>query len=295
MAIWLAAAAIILCLLSPAIPAYLAGDARLAMPGLVLAMAAVAAAIAAWRLHQRRQVHSPKDEHPDLRLLEDVAGALRDPLTTLTGFSELLVMDEDRPRDGPEIREACRFILETSGDLNVFVANLQDFVRHEQGRMSLVEQRVDAAELVEAALGPCRRTAERADVVIMANLLEGVELCCDPGRIRSAVANIVLWAAGEAPAGSVIGVKLVRLAGEAAAIAVTSMARPGKDSMFEPRLALHGVNGLALPIARRVALRHSGDLTIDSVPGAGSIARLILPAYRVTWPDVAESRDGRAA
>jgi signal transduction histidine kinase len=165
--------------------------------------------------------------------------------------------------------------------------------------MRLVEQQVDAAEIVEAALGLCRGTAERADVVIVATLLEGLELRCDASRIRSAIANIVAWAAGAAPAGSVIAIRLLRLPGEALAVVVTSMAplpRPGVEGgVFEPRLARGGLNGLALPIARRMALLHSGDLTIDSDPGAGSTARLILPPHRVIWPERTESREARAA
>ena len=227
-----------------------------------------------------------------------MAAALRDALNTIRGFSELLVRGEGMTHERPEYRNACRFILENSEDLTGFVVNLQDFVRYEQGRLRLVEQQVDAAELLEAALGLCRRTAERADVVIVATLLEGLELRCDQARIRSGVANMVLWAAGAAPAGSTMSVRLLRLPGDALAIAVTSQAPlppAGDQGLFEPQLALDGLNGLALPIARRVALLHSGDLTIESDAGAGSTARLILPPHRVIWPEQAETRESRAA
>lgn len=294
MAPWLAAAAVILCLLSAALPAYLAGDAGSALIGFSLFSSAAATALAAWTLHGKGQTQPPAAESPGFRLLEGVAGALRDPLNTIRGFSELLVLGDGAARGGPEFRNACRFILETSEDLTGFVANLQDFIRYEQGQLRLAEQQVDAAELIEAALGLCRSTAERADVVIVATLLEGLELRCDASRIRSAVANMVLWAAGAAPAGSVIAIGLLRLPGEAVAVAVTSMAQlpqpSAADGLFEPRLATGGLNGLALPIARRMALLHSGDLTIDSDPGAGCTARLILPPHRVIWPEQAESR-----
>jgi signal transduction histidine kinase len=298
LAFGLAATAAALCLLSAALPAYLAGDARSALTAFGLLSCASGAAFAAWSLCRKEQTVPVASGDPDgLRLLEGVAGALRDGLNTIRGFSELLVLSGGAARDGPDFRNACRFIFENSADLTSFVANLQDFVRYEQGRLRLVEQQVDAAELIEAALGLCRGTAERADVVIVATLLEGLELRCDAFRVRGAVANMVLWAAGSAPPGSKIAVRFLRLPGGAVALAVSSLAKLPRaaDGLFEPRFPLDGLNGLALPIARRVALLHSGDLTIDGGCGAGSTARFILPPHRVMWPERAETRENRAA
>lgn len=302
MAMGLAATAVFLCLLSPALPAYLAGDPWQALAGLGLLFGAAAAGLAAWRLH--RSVDAAPDprtvaDTAELRLLENVAGVLRDGLIPISGFSELLARGGPQERRGPQAMNASRFILDNSEDLSRFVSNLQDFVRHEQGRISLVEQQVDAAELIEAALGICRGAAERADVVLVARLLDGLELRCDAGRIRQAIANMVLWAAGTAPAGSVVGVRLFEGQGKSVAISVTSMSERAQESFatgtLDPHLPLEGLRGFALPVASRVALLHGGDLTIDSGPGAGTTACLILPPHRVIWPERAEACPSRAA
>ena len=302
MAMGLAAAASVLCLLSSALPAYLAGDPWQAMTGLGLLLCAAAAGLAAWRLHRGTEAApepQPAADGLELRLLETVAGVLRDGLIPIRGFSELMALGGAQERRGPQAMNAGRFILDNSEDLSRFVANLQDFVRHEQGRISLVEQQVDAAELIEAALGICRGAAERADVVLVARLLDGVELRCDAGRIRQAIANMVLWAAGTAPAGSVVGIRLFEREENAVGISVTSTAELARESMsagaFDPHLPLEGLRGFALPVARRVALLHAGDLTIDSGPGAGTTACLILPPHRVIWPERAEACASRAA
>lgn len=299
MAMGLAAAAVALCLLSSALPAYLAGDPWQALTGLGLLSGASAAGLAAWRLHYGVRPAQPVADRPELRLLETVAGVLRDGLIPIRGFSELLARGGPQERRGPQAMNASRFILDNSEDLSRFVANLQDFVRHEQGRVRLVEQHVDAAELIEAALGICRGTAERADVVLVARLLDGLELRCDAARIRQAIANMVLWAAGTAPAGSVVGVRLFEGEGNSLGISVTSTAELARESVaasaFDPHLPLEGLRGFALPVARRVALLHAGDLTIDSGPGAGTTACLILPPHRVIWPERAEACASRAA
>ena len=68
-----------------------------------------------------------------------------------------------------------------------------------------------------------------------------------------------------------------------------------RDRLFEPQLSLTGLRGFALPIARRVALLHAGDVTAASSPGEGTAARLTLPPQRVAWPDAEANRPARAA
>lgn len=280
----LATAAILLCLLSAGLPALEAGEVRDGLVSLGLSASSAAAAVAAWHLHTREDRPA---RQPALKLLEGASGVLRDALSNIRGFAELLARGDGRT----DIRDACRFIIEGSEDVTGFIASLQDYVRCEEGRMILAEQQVDAAELVEAALSHCRRTAERADVVIIANLPEGVELNCDPARLRGAIANLVLWGARAAPKGSVVAVRLNRLPGEALAITVSGHLNiAAVDRPFEPDLERLGLTGLALPIARRVALLHSGDVTLEQGAGSGASLRLSLPAGRVTWPAIPENR-----
>lgn len=282
-------------LLAATLPALLAGKPSTALLGAFLASCAIALALAAWRLRQ-----APVDaEEPGLRLLESVAAALRDPTHTISGFAEILGTGRGKDPESAEFRNACRFIREASDDLSRFAASLNDYVRHEQGRASLAEQQVDAAELVAAALAPCRGLAERADVVILATLLDGVDLRCDPSRLRGAIAHLVLWAAAASPARSVIKVTLARCEDEGLAMTVSTPAHLAPEGAgakgFEPRIGLDGLNGLALPIARRVALLHSGTMTIDSDPITGCTVRFVLPRERVIWPGRAETSASRAA
>ncbi len=228
----------------------------------------------------------------EFRLVEGIAATLKDTAATIRGFTELLAgTDADNRTDDPEVRRACRFLLENAEALSGFATDIHDFARHEQGRLRLLEQQVDAAELIAAALGLCGAQAEEADVVVTAVLLEGVELRCDAGRIRHAIASLAAWEMAAAAPGALIEVRLHRLWDGSAAISFTLRSptperHPG-DWPFEPQPRRDGLSAFALPVARRVALLHSGDVTIEPNSHGGLTARLTLPPHRVIWPSAA--------
>lgn len=227
----------------------------------------------------------------ELRLIEGIAATLKDAAATIKGFTELLAGAPAGPPRDAETRRACRILLENAQALSGFAADIHDFARHEQGRLRLLEQQVDAAELIAAALSLCGGPAEEADIVIMAVLLEGVELRCDAARIRQAIASLALWMMAAAAPGALIEVRLGRQRDGGAAVSLCLRAsaperRPG-DWPFEPQPRRDGLSAFALPVARRVALLHSGGVTIEPNRHGGLTARLTLPPHRVIWPAAA--------
>lgn len=226
----------------------------------------------------------------ELRLIEGIAATLKHTAATIRGFTELLSDAPSPPAEDADLRHACRYLLESARALSGFAADIHDFARHEQGRLRLLEQQVDAAELIAAALGPCEVQLEEADAYMLAVLPEGVEMRCDAARIRQAIASLAAWEMAAAPPGALIEVRLERLENGGAAIALTLRTgapnRPG-DWPFEPQPRRDGLSAFALPVARRVALLHSGDVTIETNSLGALTARLTLPPHRVIWPSAA--------
>lgn len=260
-----------------------------AMSQLPLGLGAIAARVA--RAFQQEDRQASTAATSELHLIESVACTLRDGLSAIRGFSELVARSE-----GADAASASRFILESSEELNRFLGNLQDFVRHEQGRLNLIEQQVDAAELIESALSACRGSVERSNITILARLIDGVELRCDPQRIRNALINVVQWTAGMASAGSVIVLRLLRMPDGGLAFAVTGMVdAPPLDDLFEPRPPAYGLLGFSLPVARRVAMLHAGELTVEHGAGGVITLYLMLPSDRVISPQLANACESCAA
>lgn len=254
----------------------------------VLGAAACALGLSRARRLSRGVTGDPsRPETPALFLLESVAEELKKALHTIGGYSSLFAAWA--AREGAEWRDSCDQLVETTRQLALFTSQLHDYARFERGALRPLDQHVDAAELVTAALVACEDRAERADAFIRADLSISAELRCDADRIRQAITGLVQWMLETSPPGSTIDVCLaqtttrgieVRLANSSGHPAAT-----GDRDLLELKLPLKGLNSLALPIARRVALLHCGEVRVDAAQGAGCSASLFLPACRVDWPE----------
>ena len=301
----LAAAGGFTLLLAGAVAVYAAVDVLGALLIAVLLLSCLGLAASGWYVHwralaapspanplveRRSPLRNAGQDSPAHRLLEAVAVEIKASATTLKGFAEVL------PPGGDD--EARRHVLDGSRGLLAFACQLHDYIRFERGRLRLKEQQVDAGELVEAALASCRQQADEAGTTIAAAIPAGIELSCDAERIRQTIVSLLMWTVRTSAPGGIVDVRLLRLPDRSLAIDIVGRSeasggvQPG-DRLFEPQLAITGLRGFALPIARRVALLHAGEVTAACRPGEGATARLTLPAARVAWPD--QQRPARAA
>ena len=234
-----------------------------------------------------------------LQLLEAVASEVMAAAGTIKGFAQVLAPAPALGSGSRDGRDASGFVLANSRDLLAFATGLHDYARFERGRLRLSEQQVDAAELLESALTLCQDEVEASDRIIVARLIEGAELRVDAERIRQAIAGLVRWALAASGSSGILDVTLHKLADGGLAVDIGSRTEAhepaGQAQLFEPRLEAEGLRGFALPIAKRVALLHGGEVVASSASGRGASARLTLPAGRVTWPDAAENQNARAA
>ncbi|MFM8748411.1 MAG: sensor histidine kinase [Aestuariivirga sp.] len=246
-----------------------------------------------------REQPSSSRNAASLELLEAVAREVMTAAGTIKGFAQVLAPGPAASLPGGERRDASGFVLANSRDLLAFAAGLHDYARFERGRLRITEQQVDAAELVESALALCQEEAEASDRIIVARLVDGAEIRVDAERIRQTIAGLVHWALAESGAGGILDVSLQKLADGGLAVDIGSRAEAsgpaGQTQLFEPRLEADGLRSFALPIAKRVALLHSGEVVASSAPGRGASARLTLPASRVMWPDAANNHNAQAA
>ncbi|WP_421693751.1 hypothetical protein [Aestuariivirga sp.] len=302
----LAAGTAFVALLAATAAVYLAVDALGALLIGAFLLASMALGASGWLYHLRTipaEYEMPREVAPGpaaapaqgfLRLLEAVSAEIKSSASTIKGFTGLL----ETATEAKAAADAHRYLQNASGELCSFAAQFHDYVRFERGRLRLTDQQVDAGELVETALALCRETVEAADTVIVATLAEGVEITCDAERLRQAITSLALWVVNSAAAGGLIEIGIFRLGDgglslECRCKALKPIHPQNATAIFEPQPAVNGLRAFALPIARRVALLHSGDVTAACANGSVT-AYLTLPPQRVAWPS-AETSSARAA
>lgn len=231
---------------------------------------------------------------------------LRTPLNAIVGFAELLGSPQAEILGEDSRAEHLRTILDSSRHLQSLISDILDASRIEKGTMTLAEQETDAAELVEVAVKMCRDTAERTDATVIARIVDGVELRCDITRIKQVLINLITNALKFSSAGGYVNVGFERLKNDGLAIHVrdsgVGIAKADLERIFEPYVQADegtarrfGGAGLGLAIARRIAMLHGGNVTIESQPGVGTTARLVLPPERIGWPEPETAAASRAA
>lgn len=220
------------------------------------------------------------------RLLRGITHDVKNPLGAAKGYADLLAMGVKAPV-APEQTPLVEGIKRSVDSALAIIADLLDFARVESGGMTLNRVEVDLAEVVREAVEDYRAAAESAGHVLKAAAGNGpVAVYTDPVRVRQVLDNLISNAIKYVPAPGRIEVRVAPVADTKAApgpgawaTAEVSDTGPGippdlRDAVFDEftRLdedsAMAG-HGLGLAIARGVARRLGGDLTIaDTSTGA---------------------------
>ncbi|HUQ38125.1 MAG TPA: ATP-binding protein [Aestuariivirga sp.] len=220
---------------------------------------------------------------------------LRTPLNSIVGFSEILSSRTEETLETEVRLDYAKTILNSSKHLQTLITDILDATRIENGTISLIEQDMDAAELVEIAVKMCRDQAEKTDVTLVAKLTDGIEIRADITRTKQVILNLLTNAIKFSLAGGVVNIELLRLRDDRLAIVIRDggigIKSEDVSRIFEPFVqAEDGMSrrfsgiGLGLSIARKIARLHGGEVTLESQFGVGTMARFELPPSRVTWP-----------
>lgn len=232
---------------------------------------------------RRREVDRLKTD-----FISTVSHELRTPLTPIKGFAALLLRrgDELTP---PRRREALSTILDHTEHLGRLVEDLllaSTMSGEGERRMpALRTQPVPLAGVLEKTQRTFRAARPHREVIVECR--DGVRAMGDSLRVEQIVANLVSNALKFSDDGTPVTVTAC-LAGSEAVIEVRDHGcgiPAGKhEEIFErfrrledPLVMETGGAGLGLYIARKLARGMSGDITVESEPGRGSVFRVHLP------------------
>ena len=213
-----------------------------------------------------------------------VSHELRNPLTSVLGYLELLRMtganltDDQRGFVDVAERNARR--------LRHLVGDLLTTAQAGAGAFALQTSKIDLNEVVRQAVESAEPAAEDAGVALATELAASVVIIGDPDRLGQACDNLISNAIKFTPAGGTVTVS-TELRGADASLSVrdTGVGIPAdevahlSERFFRASTAqaIPGV-GLGLTVVRAIATAHGGRLEIESALGEGTTFTLVLPA-----------------
>jgi signal transduction histidine kinase/CheY-like chemotaxis protein len=258
---------------------------------------------------QRRQLEDRTRRGEEADRLKNVFIAnmsheIRTPLNSVLALSQLL-------RDGmagnvtPEQRRYMEVIERNGQNLLRLINDILDLSRIEAGYLEMELQATDLGSLIRTAAGELAPLADAKGLDLVVKLPETLPLCrCDPDRVRQVLTNLIGNAIKFTPQGHVQLSAEARNGMLAVHVADTGIGIPesAKPRLFEEFFQVDqtlvrrsGGTGLGLAIASRLVRIMGGELTVESVVGAGSRFTFTLPRSEGAVAGVPEAGEGADA
>jgi PAS domain S-box-containing protein len=240
----------------------------------------------------------------ELDLLKDdfiavVSHELRTPLVPIKGWAQMLLTRGDRLTDDQR-RTAVQSILTQAQRLEALVLNILESSRVEAGQaeaLDIVDVASVAVHVVEDVLAARPGRVIRVKPPLVPCPVRGSTVWVDRA-LANLVANAVKYSPDESPVDVVVSA-------ESGSVTVSVTDRgPGISEEAQERIfdrferleesRKQTGTGLGLYITRRLARAMGGDVSVSSLPGAGSTFVLTLPAA-MDLPSVPPASPGRSA
>ena len=209
-------------------------------------------------------------------LAAGVAHEIRNPLSSIKGFATYF---RERYRDNPEDRETAEVMIREVDRLNRVITQLLEFAR------PLTMDRVPTPlpAVIRHALKMVEGEASKKGVALETDLSAEIgEVPLDADRMTQVFLNLCLNAIAAMEAGGVLRVSLARRDERTVRITVadTGIGIPKEDlpRVFDPYFTTRSSGtGLGLAIVHKIVEAHGGEVRLESEPGKGTTATILLP------------------
>jgi len=232
-------------------------------------------------LTREREIDRMKTE-----LVSMVAHELRSPLTSISGFAELLLEANDQPE---QRKEYTAIIHKESNRLGEMINKFLDISRIESGRSQLSLVMANLGDIVQKVAVASMYQADRKDINIELDFPDDVpEVAVDEDMIGQVVGNLLSNAIKYSPEHTTIRISatvrekdiLVEVADQGYGISENAL--PHVFEKFYRVTDNEHVrdtqgSGLGLALVKEIVELHGGEVSAKSILGVGSVFSFTLP------------------
>jgi len=225
--------------------------------------------------------------------LANMTHELRTPLNAIIGFSEIIGNQGLGPISNPAYAEYAQDIHESGRMLLDLINDILDLSKIESGRKELNERTVDIPRVVRTSLRLVRERALKGGVTLQTDLAEPLPpVRADEVALKQILSNLLSNAVKFTPTGGIVtaGALVAEDGRLLLFVRDTGIGMRAEDipKAMEPFRQIEGSLsrnaggvGLGLPLVRALVDLHGGELVLESAPGEGTVARVLLPAERL--------------
>lgn len=216
--------------------------------------------------------------------LAAVAHDLRNPLTGIRGYTELIARRETLPPE-EDIRRMVKLVGHEVDLLTRMLDDFLDTARIDAGSLTLHMERVDARRVPEPSVELFQAASERHSLQLTV-APEPLPIQCDSYRLEQVLNNLIGNAIKYSPAGGPVDVRVEQhgrdvrfsVSDRGMGIAVDDIGQLFQPfRRFGPEVERIPGAGLGLSVVRRIVEAHDGSVGVESEVGVGSTFWFSLP------------------
>lgn len=219
------------------------------------------------------------------RFIASLSHELKTPLTSIIGFTEILLEDDDNPLTAQQ-RTLLSKVSRSSERLLTMINDLLDLSKMGSGRMTVNISNVDISTLISEVLDTMQPLVRDKDIVLSSEIADGLPVMrTDEQKLCQILVNLISNGIKFTPSGTVQ--VTAAMAGGNIQISVTDtgigIRRADFNRIFEEfsqvdtHRARRNGTGLGLAITRRLVHLLGGDIRLSSKFGHGSTFIVTLP------------------
>ncbi len=228
-----------------------------------------------------REMNISKD-----KFISIVSHDLRAPFTTLLGFSEILLNEQDITED--ERNEYIRYIYDASKSQLNLINCLLDWSRLQTGRIKVEPVRLNVKSVVSTAVTPLTGDAVRKNIDVKIEIPVDLYINADDRLISQAIVNLATNAIKFTPEGKEIHLSSSRFKEGMIEIVIKDeglgISEENQTKLFkiDQKFSLVGTNGekgsgLGLTLVKEIIEKHGGQVWFYSQIGEGSEFHFTVP------------------